>query len=124
MTFQVRVHDAQRREQPRAGDCARNIRKREHDAEVGTYSRWLSRRDDDPRYVHYTTFYFSTDMTKRCGMIYILTSTKASSRKRRSQSSVSSSALLSRMAAKARCRRMSSVLSYVRVPSIWTMCQP
>ena len=45
------------------------------------------------------------------GVHYILVSTNASSRKRRNHNSVSSSALLSRMAANARCRRTSSVLS-------------
>ena len=54
----------------------------------------LPRGDDDPRLVH-----------------YILISTNASSRRRRSHNSVSSSALLSRMAAYAFCRRTSSVLS-------------
>ena len=67
---------------------------RQGDAGVRTYPCRFTRRDDDSRYVH-----------------YILISTNASSRNRRSHSSVSSSALLSRMAAKARCRRTSSVLS-------------
>ena len=51
-------------------------------------------------------------------------STKASSRSRRSHSSVSSSALLSRSCWKARWRCVSSVVSNWRRPSSCTMCQP
>ena len=53
-----------------------------------------------------------------------LYSTYASSRRRRSHSSVSSSAFDSRSAVNARWRRTSSVVSNWRRPSNWMMCQP
>src|SRR5688500_15089340 len=56
-----------------------------------------------------------------CQSLY---STYASSRMRRSHSSVSSSALDSRSAVNARWRRTSSVLSNWRRPNNWMMCQP
>ncbi len=67
---------------------------RQTDAGIRSHTGGFPRRNDDARYVH-----------------YILVSTKASSRKRRNHNSVSSSALLSRIAANAFCRRTSSVLS-------------
>ena len=75
------------REKPRvAGDhqVGRPVRPCERDAGVRPDTRRLTRGDDDARDAH-----------------YILISTNASSRSRRSQSSVSSSALLSRIAANA-----------------------
>src|SRR5436190_19374715 len=53
-----------------------------------------------------------------------LYSTYASSRSRRSQSSVSSSAFASRSAVKARWRMTSCVVSNWRRPNNWMMCQP
>ena len=69
-----------------AGDhqIGRPVLPGERDAGVGSDSRRFTRGDDDARDAH-----------------YILISTNASSRSRRSQSSVSSSALLSRIAANA-----------------------
>jgi len=88
---------------------------RQEYAGIRTDARRLTRGNDNPRGIH---LHLAVDeqievdgQTEGVRHHYILTSTKASSRRRRSHNSVSSSALLSRIAAKACWRRTSSVLS-------------
>src|SRR6185436_9183777 len=80
----------------------------EREAEIRSDAGGFSRGDRDPLALGVQSLY----------------STYASSRRRRSQSSVSSSALASRSRWNACWRIMSCVLSNCRRPSSWMMCQP